>query len=254
MSYKNVGIRAAKEAGQLIMKEFRKEKSYKSKSVDQNVTEVDFKSQKRIISVISKKYPDHDIIAEEKYHKKSKSKYEWIIDPIDGTDNYIYGLPHFCVSIALAHEGGVILGIVYNPVIKELFTAEKGKGAYFNGKKIHVNKGKQYPQPLILFDASLHFMTDKKLKGLRALAKKGFYIRTKGSCALDMCYIAKGYVQGKVAYNIKAWDIAAAGLIIEEAGGKVTDHNGEPWSTKSTRIIASNRFLHDTIIKSVSKS
>ncbi len=249
MTFKQIGIRAAKEAGVIIMQSFRKKKNVRIKYGDQIVTTVDEMSQKKILSIILDKYPDHSIIAEENVRRKTSSPYTWYIDPIDGTQNFVHDLPYFCVSIGLQYHDYMILGIVYDPCRKDLFCAERGKGAYLNGKKIFVSKERKLSQSLLIFDAALHREKNRKIKNLDFFSTQFSRIRMVGAAALDLAYVAQGVAESAIVYSIHSWDIAAGCLLVEEAGGKVTNFSGDPWYPDMGSVIATNGHIHEPIKK-----
>ncbi|MBI4440163.1 inositol monophosphatase [Candidatus Woesearchaeota archaeon] len=251
MKFKDVGIRAAKEAGRLIMKHYGRKKVSRFKSPDQIVTTVDEQSQKRIAEIILSSFPGHGIIGEESLNIRKSSPFKWYIDPIDGTNNFIHDMPYFCVSIALQKDKEMILGIVYDPCTKNIFVAEKGKGATLNGKRMRVSNEKRLSSSLLIFDAAIHRDTVRKLKDLEAISSKFFRIRMFGAAALDLANVARGVADASITYKINSWDIAAGCLIVEEAGGKATDFNGSKWHPEMGCVVASNRGIHNGVLRVV---
>jgi len=248
--FKKIAITAAKNAGLILKKNLGKPRSIEYKGVIDIVTEMDRKAEDLIIKTIKKEFPEHGILTEESNERKSSSEYRWIIDPLDGTTNYSHGYPVFCVSIALEKEGEIILGVVYDPVLGELFTAEKDKGAFVNNKKIKVSKVRELTKSLLAtgFPYDVRTSRQNNLDHFSNFAVKAQAIRRAGSAALDMCYVAYGRFDGFWEIKLKPWDTAAAMLIIREAGGMVTDFNGGPFSMYSGETLASNGLIHNEML------
>ncbi len=214
------------------------------------VTEADHASEKAIIEVIQKAYPNHFILCEETGEIKTNSEYKWIIDPIDGTINFANGIPICCVSIGVEKAGEIILGAVYNPFINELFVAEKGMGATLNEKKIKVST-KAFVATSCLVTGFPYTYLDSKngpLQVFEKLIRKAVPVRRLGSAAIDLCWVAAGRFDGFYEHKLQAWDSAAGFLMVQEAGGKVTDFNGMPYSIYQPHIIATNGNVHDELL------
>ncbi len=256
-------IRTAKKAGKLILKEAEKPLKITKKGRNDLVTHVDKASEALIIKEILKKYPDHRILAEESANQLEQlgdSKYIWIIDPIDGTTNFSHGLPQYSISIGVMKisskktsknyeylDGEIIVGVVYAPKLGELFYAEKGKGAYLNGKKIKASGIKTLEDSLLVTG----FPPTRKEENLKYFAKminKCQAVRRLGSAALDLAYIACGRFDGYWEFGLHPWDIAAGSLLVKEAGGKVTDTNGNMLDLFGKNILASNKKTHQELI------
>jgi myo-inositol-1(or 4)-monophosphatase len=208
-------------------------------------------SEKAIIEVINSKYPDHGILGEEGGIKNDGSEYLWIIDPLDGTVNYAHGFPFFSVSAALSIRKEVVLGVVYSVVLNELFTAVKGKGAFLNGKKIKVSGVKRLDAAFIStgFPYSIHEKPGSQFKHFEKICRKCQAVRRAGSAALDLCYVASGIFDGFWEKDLHPWDTAAGKLMIEEAGGKVTDYQGKKFDIFNNEIACSNGIVHKEFIK-----
>ena len=253
MNFKETAIKAAKAAGTIQQIYLKKGFKIDTKSGHHDrVTTADIECEKKIVEIIKKGYPEHNILAEEDKYKKTNSEFTWIIDPIDGTNNSSHGYPFFCTSIALAKKGEVILGVVYNVTSDEFFTAEKGKGAYLNNKKITVSTVDKLKDALLVTG----FYYDRGKQMIRTLdeiriflEKKVNGIRRSGSAALDLCFVASGRIDGFWEFTLSPWDFAAAKLITEEAGGKVTDNKGNAVNIKPSFIVSSNKLLHDSMLK-----
>jgi myo-inositol-1(or 4)-monophosphatase len=245
---KGLAIDAAKEAGKILMENFGKIERVDTKGGWELVSNVDIAAESRIIELIKAQYPDHDILCEESAGETTGSEYKWIIDPLDGTHNYIYGIHIFGVCIALEYKGEIVLGVINIPYSGEIYWAEKGKGAYFNGKPIHVSE-RTMKDALVIFDSTLHTEKAPKMGLLAALVDRVFTLRMSGSSARNLTYIARGNADMVVEYSDKPWDFAAGGLIVEEAGGKVTTLDGDRWSPYIQGYIASNGEFHDEVLQ-----
>src|SRR5258706_4967409 len=218
--------------------------------VNNLVTEADHASEKAILSVIKSHFPDHQILAEESGEIIQDSSYKWIIDPIDGTVNFAHGIPINCVSIAIEHEGNVIMGAVYNPHINEFFFAEKGKGATLNDKLIQVSKESNVISACLVtgFPYTYINIPNGPLEMFGRFIRKGVPVRRLGSAAIDLCWVACGRFDGFYEHKLEAWDSAAGYLIVEEAGGKVTDHEGNKFSVYQHKGLSTNGKIHDEMI------
>jgi myo-inositol-1(or 4)-monophosphatase len=249
----NTAIRAAKSAGKIITENFDKNFDIHTKDGNKRnlVTSVDLAAEKEIIKILKEDFPDYDILSEESQPDKNKIEngFVWIIDPIDGTTNYSRGIKDVTVAIALAENKKVILGVVYNPFTKELFTAENGKGAFLNGKVLNVSIVKQLEDAIVAqsFAYSNKFRKDP-LKNINKLFLTVNGIRLYHSTELELCYLASGRIDACVISGSNPWDIAAGSLIVEEAGGKVTKFNGEKWDYLNGRIIATNKHVHQDLL------
>jgi myo-inositol-1(or 4)-monophosphatase len=241
----------AVEAGALQLKHFFNgafEINHKE-GINNLVTEADHAAEKAIINVIQQKYPDHFILSEETGEIKTASSYKWIIDPIDGTVNFANGIPICCVSVAVEKDGKVIMGAVYNPIMQEFYVAEKGSGAFLNDKKIAVsNKTAVINSCLVTgFPYTYLDMPHGPLQVFEKLLRKGIPVRRLGSAAIDLCWVAAGRFDGFYEHNLQAWDSAAGFLIVEEAGGKVTDFAGNYYSPYQPRLLATNGKIHEEL-------
>ena len=247
---KSLMLKAAKAAGKVILKNYENIGEIKFKAPRSLVTKADILSEKIIIETIRKKFPDHNFLTEESGSIKNGSEHTWIIDPIDGTTNFVSKIPEFAVSIALAKNDEVLMGVVYNPCTNEMFFAEKGKGSYLNNKKLQVSKKNKLEHCILGFNVASRINLGKKTLGiLRKNHGKFRAQRNFGSAALNLCYVADKRFDLYFALDIKAWDIAAAKLIVEEANGKVTNINGQKWNIDDKSIVASNSILHKKFLK-----
>jgi myo-inositol-1(or 4)-monophosphatase len=251
--YLQVAITAAKEAGRIQMEHFGHSHSVEYKGEIDPVTIVDKLCDQTITDRISKAFPNHDLLTEESPFETKGSLWKWIIDPLDGTTNFLHGYPCFCVSIGLEVESEVRLGVVYNPILDELFYAEKGEGAYLNRNRISVSHESDLGRSLLCtgFPYDIRENADVYLRYFRQFMMKSFGIRRPGSAAIDLCYLAAGRFDGFWEFKLHAWDVAAGSLMITEAGGRVTDFKGRPFNIYSEEILASNGLIHQEMLQTI---
>ncbi len=239
----------AGEAGDILMNLFRGNFEIESKPGSELLTTADKRAEKFIIDNLSKKYPEIEIIAEETKPSNWEEEEAFIIDPLDGTNNFSSGIPMFSVSIAYQLEGDLKIGVVYDPLHKELFYAEKGKKAYLNESPISVSKKNKLKDSILA--TGFPYIKERKensnIPEFSELIMKSRGIRRMGSAALDLCYVACGRFDGFWEKHLKIWDISAGGLIVAEAGGKITNFFEESWNHKSDNVIASNGLIHSEI-------
>jgi myo-inositol-1(or 4)-monophosphatase len=257
-AFTEVAIQAALKAGEILTEHAGKVQKIGYKDDVNLVTEVDCLSEETIIGIIKDAFPDHGILTEEGEGKISESEYKWLIDPLDGTTNYAHDFPSYCVSIALEKEGEIILGVVYNPNLDELFLAEKGKGAYlYKGKnpkeskrRISVSQTEQLSKSLLAtgFPYDIRTSNIDNMNHFANFYKRSQAIRRAGSAALDLCYLATGRFDGFWELKLSPWDTAAGSLLVTEAGGKVTDFSGDPFNIYLKEILASNGKIHQQMI------
>jgi myo-inositol-1(or 4)-monophosphatase len=248
---KPVLIQAVHAGAAEILRFFNNEFAISNKEgINNLVTEADHASEKAIIDVIKSSFPGHHILSEEAGELIQDSRYKWIIDPIDGTINFAHGIPLNCVSIGIEHNGEIVMAAVYNPHLRELFFAEKGKGASLNEKKIRVSEQEQAIKACLVtgFPYTYINMANGPLEIFERFIRKGVPVRRLGSAAIDLCWVACGRFDGFYEHKLEAWDSAAGYLIVEEAGGKVTDHEGNKYSVYQHRILATNGKIHDEMV------
>ena len=253
-----LAVEAALEAGQLLMKSVGRIQTIERKGGQETnlVTEVDRKSEALIIDKIRRRYPNHDFLGEESGASEGKSEFRWVIDPIDGTTNFTHGLPIFCVSIGLEVKGEPALGVIYDPNRDELFTAERGKGAYLNKKRLRVSKTGKLIESLIVtgFPYSIGKEPDAVLVHFRNFLKEAQALRRLGSAALDLCYVAAGRFDGYYEISLNPWDMAAGVVILEEAGGKFTNFRGFPSNIYTKDVLATNGIIHEQMVSVLGRS
>jgi len=250
---KNTALKAAKKAGQYILKNFHqvKNKDIKTKGGFAGLaTKVDKTAEKIIKKIITEKFPNHNILGEESGQTHKKSDYTWVVDPLDGTHNYLMGSPLFCTAIALTYKNEVILGVIYAPYLKELYWAEKGKGAYLNNKKIQVSQKRAVNKSIFYFCHGYQKKHVKKaLEIYSKLKMRALDVRQLGAGGIETSWVAAGRAEGFVIPGGKPWDIAPGILLVREAGGRATDFKGENWNLKSKNMICSNGSIHQKFMK-----
>lgn len=247
----DLAIKVAKTAGHLLLERFGKIRRISEKKEGRRmtlVTDVDIEAERKIARLIHREYPHHDILGEESTAQRKKSDYRWLIDPLDGTHNYIRGIPLFGVSVALEYKGEVVLGVINLPYFNQLFEAQKGKGALLNGERIFVSK-RNLPETIALYDSTLRDDKGLKIFFLERLSKRIFTIRSLGSAAVHLSLLARGSVDLIVEYEEGPWDFSAGALLVEESGGRITDMEGHSWNPYMARYIASNGRIHDEVLK-----
>jgi myo-inositol-1(or 4)-monophosphatase len=239
----------AREAGALLMAYFHQHVKVEYKGDADLVTIADRQSEILIRERIKTLWPSHDVLGEEQGLIDTGSNYRWYVDPLDGTTNFAHGFPVFCVSLALQHKNQGIAGVVYDPTRDELFAAEKGSGAYLNRQRIHVSKTADLAECLV----ATGFPSHKRHKNpniyfYHQITLRTHGVRRAGSAALDLCCVASGRFDGFWEFNLNPWDTAAGVLILEEAGGKVTDFHGRPFQLNSRETLASNGQVHGALV------
>lgn len=244
---RETAICAALKAGEYIKKNIGRVKKVRYKGEINVVTDIDRKAESIIVNTIRKAYPAHNFLAEESaYAAKRDLDFTWIIDPLDGTTNFLHGFPVFCVSVALKRKNTLLLGVVYDPTRNELFLAEKGKGSFLNKKRIHVSRIKEIKKALLAtgFAYDVNTVNDNNIDNFTRFISASQAVRRAGSAAIDLCYVACGRFDGFWEQGLHPWDTAAASLIVEEAGGKVTRFDGSKYSIFDKEILASNSKIH----------
>jgi myo-inositol-1(or 4)-monophosphatase len=249
-------VELAFESGKIQKDRFAEAHSIHHKGEINIVTDVDMECQERILNLISTRYPDDDVISEEKDNLFEGEKNRWIVDPIDGTTNYAHGYPFFCTSIAYEVKGDIACGVVYNPIFDELFFARKGKGAYLNGRPLTVSATNHMKQSLLVtgFPYDLNSNDRNNIDHFIAFLYEAQAVRRDGSAALNLAYVAAGRFDGFWELKLNPWDTAAGLLIVQEAGGKVTDFGGEPFDIYKGQLVASNGLIHAEMLRLLEES
>ncbi len=250
---------ALSEAGKILLENFGKISDYKVKESQSSiVTKTDIDSEKRIMEIISKQFPDHNLLGEETGFQNKNSEFTWVVDPIDGTSNFAAGIPWFGIIICVLKKDKPLLAGCYLPVQNQLYFAEKGKGATVNGKSISVSKETELKNVLLAYSLDYSDQpgkTEYEVKIIQRLVQDIRNLRST-NCLLDFCYTAEGKLGASINQTTKIWDIAGPGLIIEEAGGKISDIHGNPFDftlneknyMRNFKIVASNKLLHAEIL------
>ncbi len=249
-TYLEVAIEVAQEAGKILREEMERPPTISYKGEFDLVTQADRRSEALIVSRLQKYFPEHAVAAEEGTGKNTASEFRWHVDPLDGTTNFAHGYPCFCISMALARKSELLLGVIYNPIYNELFTAAHGEGAFFNGKKIHCSKIDKLKSSLLCTGfpnhdrkshPNIHFYWDFTLRS--------HGVRRDGSAALDLACVAMGRFESFWEFGLNPWDTAAGVILVEEAGGKITDMQGQPYVLGGPSILASNGLIHEEMVK-----
>jgi myo-inositol-1(or 4)-monophosphatase len=249
-SYIDTACEAARESGALITNFLKRRIGFELKGDYDLVTEADRASEKLIVERLQSRFPTHAIVGEESGEHTGTSEYRWYVDPLDGTTNFAHGFPAFNVTMGLEHAGELICGVVFDPLRDEMFTAERGSGAYLNGHRIHVSKAARIADALVAtgfpsrkrhLNVNVHFYYQ--------LAMLSHGVRRAGSAALDLAYTACGRLDAFWEFNLNPWDVAAGVLLVREAGGTVTDMHGGPFAVRGKHILADNSTLHEPIVK-----
>jgi len=251
MHYLETAVEIAREAGALLAHYAERRVGFELKGEFDLVTEADRASEKLVVERLRSHFPAHSIVAEEGGGHQSSSEYRWFVDPLDGTTNFAHSFPLFNVTMGLERAGEVVAGVVYDPLRQEMFTAERGGGAYLNHHRIHVSKAGRLGDSL----ASTGFPSRKRHDNVNIhfyyqLAMASHGVRRTGSAAIDLAYVACGRLDVFWEFGLKPWDMAAGTLLVEEAGGRVSDMRGAPHNvTASAHLLADNGALHDEVLE-----
>jgi myo-inositol-1(or 4)-monophosphatase len=248
----DAAIEAAKRAGIYLMEALEQKRDISKKGIVDIVTDADKGAEMIIHNIISEEYPDDEFLAEEGTQDKGSTGLTWIVDPLDGTTNYAHRFPVFCVSIGLVKDGIPQAGVIYNPNLDELFSAHRGEGAFLNGDPIKVSDNNQLINSLLAtgFPYDIRDSDADNMNNFYAFYKNGAQaVRRAGSAALDLAYTACGRFDGFWEMKLHPWDIAAGVLLVEEAGGKITDFDGNQMDLFKGEIVASNTAIHNEMLK-----
>ncbi|MBZ5604921.1 MAG: inositol monophosphatase [Acidobacteriia bacterium] len=248
-SYVETAQEIAREAGALIRQFLEKRIGFEMKGEFDLVTEADRSSERLIVERLLKHFPSHAVVAEEGGGQEGASGYRWYVDPLDGTTNFAHGFPMFNVTLALERDGELIAGVVFDPVHDEMFSAERGSGAFLNGARIHVSKAATIAQTL----TATGFPSRKRHQNVNIhfyyqLAMLSHGVRRAGAAALDLAYVAAGRLDAFWEFGLNPWDMAAGVLLIREAGGVCTDMHGNPMSVRGPHLLADNGIVHGEIV------
>lgn len=242
-------IQAARTAGRILVERLPAEREVRVKGLRDIVTDADLAAEAAIIQTIRARFPDHTVLTEEGGGSSGDAPYVWVVDPLDGTTNYSRRFPNFSVSIGLVHQGQLAAGVVYDPLREHLFAAQRGHGVTLNGAPLQVSRFDQVGQAVVGLDwAHSHENRHEIVARLGRVAPVCATLRGIGSAALGLCYVAAGWLDAYFHIGLKPWDMAAGLLLIEEAGGRVTDIQGRPWQPWGERVLVSNGHLHQALL------
>ncbi|MGA3166645.1 MAG: inositol monophosphatase family protein [Terriglobia bacterium] len=246
----NTAVEIARESGALLAKLFTQPMEITYKRRSDLVTAADRRSEALIVERLRRHFPEHGIVAEEGGGHSAPSEYCWYVDPLDGTTNFAHGFPMFCVTLGLARNGEVIAGVVYDPTRDDLYTAERGGGAYLNGRRLQVSRTEKLSEGLVATGfppfATNH---DLNIKFYFRFTELSHGIRRCGSAALDLCSVAAGRFDGFWELKLNPWDKAAGSLLVTEAGGRMSDIQGRPFDLLGDDVFASNGLIHDQMLE-----
>jgi myo-inositol-1(or 4)-monophosphatase len=251
----NTAVKAARKAGAVINRGANDldRLTIHRKRQNDYVSEVDHAAEAEIIKILKEAYPTHGFYAEESGKDRAKNEYVWCIDPLDGTTNFLHGNPHYCVSIALLHNGVPEQGVVFDPNRNELFTATKGSGAYLNERRIRTSKLESFKDSLIAtgFPFREESQFDEYVAQFSAMVRATAGLRRPGAAALDLAWVACGRVDGFWEIGLSPWDMAAGALLVREAGGRIGDLQGEDKFMESGKVVASNPKIFTQLLKTL---
>lgn len=251
----NIAVKAARRAGAIINRASQDigTLTIKSKNFNDFVSEVDIAAERTIIDTLKETYPTHSFLGEESGASSNQSDFVWIIDPLDGTTNFLHNFPQYCVSIALQHKGEITQAVIYEPNRNDLYTATKGRGAFLNDKRIRVSKCDKLQESLIgtgfPFRDFKHL--DTYMDMFKSMLQKTTGIRRPGSAALDLAYVANGSLDGFWEIGLSPWDIAAGGLLVQEAGGIISNLSGKEGWLQSGNVLAASPKIYDAMVNTL---
>jgi myo-inositol-1(or 4)-monophosphatase len=249
--YLTTAIEAVVHAGDVMISRFGTGVRVDKKGTIDLVTEVDVAIERSFREMVSARFPDHAVLGEEMGGSTAPPPGPcWIFDPIDGTTNFAHGLPIFCASLALEIDGVAEVAAVYDPTRRELFSAERGRGAFLNGRRLQVSDAGSLVDALLVtgFPYDVHQRVDEIVGLFAAFVGRARAVRRLGSAAIDLCYVAAGRMDGFWETDLKPWDIAGGALIVEEAGGRVTTMSGDPFASRAGQVLATNTLIHDAML------
>jgi myo-inositol-1(or 4)-monophosphatase len=243
-------IEAVVRAGEIQSARFGSDVGVSKKGVIDLVTDVDVEVERMFRAMIAERFPDHDVLAEEMGQRRTGASHRWVFDPLDGTTNYAHGIPIFCSTLGLEIDGEPVVGAVYDPNRRELFTAERGIGAWLNGDPLRVSTAGSLVDSVLVtgFAYDIQTRVDDLLRLFAAFLREARAVRRLGSAAIDLCWVAAGRMDGFWEEGLQPWDTTAGALIVREAGGHVTALDGGPWSATNGHLVASNGHIHEQML------
>ena len=250
MSLLDTAIKAARAAGHEIVKRLPQQRDVRSKGFRDIVTDADLAAQDALVSIIRSHFPQHGILSEEGLTPGGNNGIVWVLDPVDGTTNYAHRYPCFSVSIGVMQDDEPVAGVVYDPMREHLFCAERGAGATLNNERLHASATDQLIHALVALDfAREPALRAEQMAAMVNCSRHIHTFRSTGSAALSLCYVAAGWLDAYFHFMLSPWDCAAGGLIVAEAGGRLSDFDGHPWRYTSPRCVATNGILHEALLE-----
>jgi myo-inositol-1(or 4)-monophosphatase len=251
--YLATAVDAVVRAGEIQIGRFGSQVKIEKKGTIDLVTDVDVEVERMFRALIAERFPDHDVLAEEMGDTGTGARYRWVFDPLDGTTNYAHGIPIFCSTVALEIDGVPTVAAVYDPNRRELFTAERGVGAWLNGAPLHVSESRALVDAVLVTGFPYDIREPARMREILGLFT-GFLgearaIRRLGSAAIDLCWVAAGRMDGFWEQALKPWDVMGGALIVQEAGGRVTGLDGSPWDAYAGHVLATNGHIHDAMLR-----
>lgn len=246
----HVAQRAARAGGQALLDRLEAARDVRSKGFRDIVTDADLAAQEAVLTIIRQHCPTHDVLSEESPPNAGVGDELWVVDPLDGTINYAHRFPCFCVSVALVVQGEPAMGVVFDPLHERLFAAERGGGATLNGQPVHVSACADLAAAMVGLDWARHpAMRQRVVASLTGVAESATTLRSVGSAALGLCYVAAGWLDAYFNFALQPWDGAAAGLIVREAGGALSAPSGAAWAYTAPACVASNGLIHAAVLR-----
>lgn len=257
-SFLATAVEAVVRAGDIQIARFGSGVDVQKKGDIDLVTEIDLEVERMFRALVAERFPDHDVLAEEMGQPRTGASHRWVFDPLDGTTNYAHGIPIYCAALALEIEGVPTVAAVYDPNRRELFTAERGVGAWLNGEPLRISSTPTLHESVLVtgfpYDIHQPVRMQEIVSLFTSFLGHARAVRRLGSAAIDLCWVAAGRMDGFWEQSLKAWDVMGGALIVEEAGGRVTGLDGAPWNAHHGHIVASNGHVHDEMLRVIGKT